>query len=96
MICAMYSDPICLLIGGSMALLIGWSALRAMRTTIAVQHTSSRLAKEVGVGKIVDCESVGEPAAGEVLVRLTVQLPFPAGSTTDVQVVRSEEWLAER
>ena len=85
----MFSDPICLLIGGSMALLIGWSALRAMRTTFQVRQTSDRLAREVGVAKIAGCETVGEPAAGEVLVRISVQLPYPAGSTTDVQVVRS-------
>lgn len=84
----MLSDPICALIGGAMLLLVALSAVRALRTAAAVRQSDLRSGGEVAVAKIVSAEPAGEPIGGEVQVELVLQLPHPAGTTSEVRVVR--------
>jgi len=83
-----FSDPFCALIGGAMLLLVALSAVRALRTTVAVRNADLRSGGEVAVAKIVSVSPTGEPVGGEVQVEFVLQLPHPAGTTSEVTVVR--------
>ena len=84
----MFSDPICAVIGGAVLLLVALSAVRALRATAAVRQSDLRSASEVAVAKIVAAQPAGEPIGGEVPVEFVLQLPYPAGTTSEVTVVR--------
>lgn len=84
----MLSDPICALICGVMLVLLALTALRAMRT-VAISRADRELARrEILVARVVRAVAVGEPEGGEISVDLRLQIPYPPGSTTELEAVR--------